>query len=105
MIACVAASLPPLLGSSPSGEVPAGELIAGMPGGMELWVILFIVLILFGRRLPGVARSLGQGISSFKKGLNEPVEADDLEPKGDEPQGDKAKADTSKVASGSESDA
>ena len=56
---------------------PLGTLLAGLPGGMEIWVILFIVLILFGRRLPGVARSLGQGISSFKKGLNEPVEADD----------------------------
>ena len=51
--------------------------LAGIPGGPEIWVILFIVLILFGRRLPGVARSLGQGISSFKKGLNEPVEEED----------------------------
>ena len=51
--------------------------LAGIPGGPEIWVILFIVLILFGRRLPGVARSLGQGISSFKKGLTEPVEEDE----------------------------
>ena len=33
--------------------------------------------MLFGTRLPKVARSLGQGISSFKKGLNEPVEEED----------------------------
>ena len=47
-------------------------MIAGMPGGMEVWIILLIVLLLFGRRIPQIARSLGQGISQFKKGLNEP---------------------------------
>ena len=57
-----------LLGVSP---------LAGIPGGPELWIILVIILILFGRRLPGVARSLGQGISSFKKGLSEPLENDE----------------------------
>lgn len=44
-------------------------LLAGMPGGWEIWIILLVVLILFGSRLPGVARSLGQGINEFKKGL------------------------------------
>ena len=58
-----------------------GVVIAGLPGGYEWLIILFIILLLFGRRLPGVARSLGQGISSFKKGLAEPVE----EEKKDEP--------------------
>ena len=52
----------------------ASVFLAGLPGGYEWLIILFIILLLFGRRLPGVARSLGQGISSFKKGLNEPVE-------------------------------
>ena len=47
-------------------------IIAGMPGGWEIWIILLIILLLFGRRIPQVARSLGQGISQFKKGLNEP---------------------------------
>ncbi len=41
----------------------------GLPGGYEIWVILLIVLLLFGHRLPGMARSLGSGITEFKKGL------------------------------------
>jgi sec-independent protein translocase protein TatA len=48
--------------------------LAGLPGQWEWLIVLFIILILFGRRLPGVARSLGQGISSFKKGLNDPLD-------------------------------
>ena len=52
--------------------IPTGITIAGLPGGTEIWIILFIVLLLFGRRIPGIARSLGQGISQFKKGLSEP---------------------------------
>ena len=46
--------------------------LAGMPGGYEVWIILVVILLLFGRRIPQVARSLGQGISQFKKGLTEP---------------------------------
>ncbi len=51
-------------------------ILAGLPGGYEWVIILVIFLLLFGKRLPGVARSLGQGISSFKKGLNDPVDED-----------------------------
>ena len=46
--------------------------LAGLPGGYEVWIILVVILLLFGRRIPQVARSLGQGISQFKKGLTEP---------------------------------
>ena len=37
--------------------------------GWELLVILAIGLLLFGKRLPDVGRSLGKGIVEFKKGL------------------------------------
>lgn len=47
--------------------------LAGLPGGYEVWIILVIILLLFGRRIPQVARSLGQGISQFKKGLSDPA--------------------------------
>jgi TatA/E family protein of Tat protein translocase len=38
-------------------------------GPWEMWVILLIALLLFGHRIPGMARSLGSGIVEFKRGL------------------------------------
>lgn len=38
--------------------------------GMTHWLILgIIILLLFGNRLPSVMRSLGQGVTEFKKGM------------------------------------
>ena len=42
-----------------------------MPGPMEMAIIAVVALLLFGRRLPEVGRSLGKGILEFKKGLRE----------------------------------
>jgi sec-independent protein translocase protein TatA len=39
------------------------------PGPFELLIIAGIALLLFGKRLPSVARSLGQGILEFQKGV------------------------------------
>jgi sec-independent protein translocase protein TatA len=39
------------------------------PGIWEILAILLVALLLFGRRLPEVGRSLGRGIVEFKKGL------------------------------------
>lgn len=38
-------------------------------GGYEIWIFLFVALLLFGHRIPSMARSLGSGIVEFKKGL------------------------------------
>jgi len=39
------------------------------PGWSEMLIIGVIMLLLFGKRLPEVARSLGKGIVEFKKGV------------------------------------
>ena len=44
--------------------------ITGMPGPIELVIIAFIVLLLFGKRLPSVMGSLGKSIVEFKKGIS-----------------------------------
>lgn len=38
-----------------------------LPSGSELFIVLFIVLLLFGgKRLPGLARSLGTSMREFR---------------------------------------
>ncbi len=39
------------------------------PGPTQLIIVLVVVLLLFGNRLPSVMRSLGEGITEFKKGI------------------------------------
>lgn len=41
-----------------------------LPGGSEFVVIAFVALLIFGNRLPGLMRSLGQGVTEFKKGIS-----------------------------------
>jgi sec-independent protein translocase protein TatA len=48
---------------------PSTLLAFGMPGGAEWIVLLVIGLLIFGRRLPEVGRSLGRGIVEFKRGV------------------------------------
>lgn len=38
---------------------------------MELVVILVVALLIFGKRVPDIARRLGQSINEFKKGMKE----------------------------------
>jgi sec-independent protein translocase protein TatA len=41
----------------------------GLPGGAEWIIILFLGLLIFGRRLPEIGRSAGRSIVEFKKGI------------------------------------
>jgi len=59
----------------------------GIPGGVELLVVLLIAVLLFGaNKIPKLARSAGKSIGEFKKGaeeskeaLQESAELDDIE--------------------------
>jgi sec-independent protein translocase protein TatA len=39
-------------------------------GPMEMLIVMGIAVLLFGKRLPEVGRSLGKGIVEFRKGLS-----------------------------------
>ena len=40
-------------------------------GPMEVLIVGVIAVMLFGNRLPEVGRSLGKGLTEFKKGLRD----------------------------------
>lgn len=63
----------------PLPGVPA--FLTGMPGIPELLIIAVIVLLLFGKRLPGAMRSVGASIVEFKRGLKD---VDEHSPDADE---------------------
>lgn len=44
---------------------------------VELLVVAFVILLLFGNRLPGLMRSLGRGVVEFKSGLRGDDDDDD----------------------------
>jgi len=48
------------------------QLVAlGMPSGWEWIIILIVALLIFGKKLPEVARGLGKSLTQFKKGLHD----------------------------------
>jgi len=61
-------------------------LFTGMPGWSELLIVAAIGLLIFGKRLPEVGKSLGKSIVEFKKGLRG-IE-DDIEKSIDKDQAD-----------------
>ena len=48
------------------------KFLAFSPGPWELILILFVILLLFGaKKLPSLARSLGQSLTEFKRGKDD----------------------------------
>jgi TatA/E family protein of Tat protein translocase len=51
-------------------------------GAPELLIVLLVILVLFGgAKLPKLARSLGQAQNEFKQGMKESTTSDEDEPK------------------------
>jgi sec-independent protein translocase protein TatA len=47
-------------------------------GSQELLVVLVVVVVLFGgQKIPELMRGVGQGISEFRRGLNEAARTSD----------------------------
>ena len=55
-------------------------MTAFLSGPYEWIIILVIALLLFGHRIPSMAKSLGSGIVEFKKGLKGGPDKKDQEP-------------------------
>lgn len=52
-------------------------IFLGIPSGWELIVIVLVVVLLFGgRKIPEMMKGLGQGLKEFKKARNEEDESD-----------------------------
>lgn len=62
---------------------PTFHLLLGMPGGSEWIMIIIVVLLLFGgTKIPQLMRGLGKGVREFndaKSGLNADPEKKDPE--------------------------
>lgn len=53
-------------------------LLMGMPNAGELMILLLIIIVLFGgKKIPEIAKGLGQGVREFneaKNGIKEEIE-------------------------------
>jgi len=49
----------------------------GLPGNSEWLLILFVALLIFGRRLPEIARNMGKSMTEFKRGLKDAQDVKD----------------------------
>ncbi|MCG3668534.1 twin-arginine translocase TatA/TatE family subunit [Aliarcobacter butzleri] len=56
-----------------------------MPSGMELGIIVIVILLLFGgKKIPELAKGLGSGIKNFKNALKEEDEVVMVKPEKNE---------------------
>jgi sec-independent protein translocase protein TatA len=58
-------------------SLPLSSLFALLPSGSEwLWILIIVVLLFGGSKLPSLARGLGESIKEFKKASKEASEDD-----------------------------
>jgi sec-independent protein translocase protein TatA len=51
----------------------------GMPSGFELFIIVAAIVLLFGgKKIPELAKGLGQGIKNFKSAVKEDEPVDEI---------------------------
>jgi sec-independent protein translocase protein TatA len=56
--------------------------IMGIPGGLEWWIILAVILLLFGpTQLPKLAKMIGKSAKTLKEGLDGKLADDEDEAK------------------------
>lgn len=76
--------------------------LIGPIGTWELVLILGLALLIFGRRLPEVGRSMGKGIVEFRKGLkgleDDVEQTGSTKPRSELPAGDPSAAGTRTTA-------
>ena len=58
-------------------EISTAILGMWTPGPLELIVVGIVTLLIFGRRLPEIARGLGKSLTEFRKGIHEAKDAKD----------------------------
>lgn len=55
--------------------------IFGMPGGPEIWIILIVVLVIFGpTQLPKLAKMFGKSAKALKEGIDGNLTDDEEKP-------------------------
>jgi sec-independent protein translocase protein TatA len=54
------------------------------PGLTEILIVVLIVVLLFGaKRIPGLARGIGKSVTSFKAGIREKPEDEEVDQESD----------------------
>jgi sec-independent protein translocase protein TatA len=58
----------------------------GLPGGAEIWIILIVVLVIFGpTQLPKLAKMFGKSAKALKEGIDGTLADDDEDKPADAP--------------------
>jgi len=70
----------------------------GIPSGFELFIIVAIVVLLFGgKKIPELAKGLGKGIKDFKSAVKEDEKPEEMTTNEKKIDGEQQKTDTAKT--------